>query len=144
MSGLVQSDTSATGESIVERDASGDGYFNVVRGSNGIRTAGYTYLDVRSKTATFTVDESSNNGTIYLCDTTSGSVTVTLPAAASSTDKILIFKKTVAANSLILDGNASETIDGATTKTSTGQYALMALACDGTNWHVIGVDGTWS
>jgi hypothetical protein len=144
MSGLVQSDTSATGESIVERDASGDGYFNVVRGSNGIRTAGYTYLDVRSKTATFTVDESSNNGTIYLCDTTSGSVTVTLPAAASSTDKVLVFKKTVAANSLIIDGNASELVENATTQTATGQFATLALACDGTGWHAISQIGTWS
>lgn len=68
-------------------------------------------------------------------DTTSGSVTLTLPAAASVTAyTVYSFVKTVAANSLVLDGNASETIDGATTKTLTAQYARADIYSTGSAW----------
>lgn len=72
-----------------------------------------------------------------LCDTTSAGFTVTLPAAASSTGRILNIKKMVAANSLVIDGNASETIDGSLTLTLTSQYSSVTIQCDGTKWVIL-------
>jgi hypothetical protein len=51
-------------------------------------------------------------------------------------------KRTSAANNVIVDANASETIDGALTKTLSTQYALLALASDGANVNIVGADGT--
>jgi len=45
-------------------------------------------------------------------------------------------QKLVAANSVILDGNSSETINGATTATIDAQYTSLSLVCDGSNWHI--------
>jgi len=72
-----------------------------------------------------------------LIDSTAGNVTITLPAAASSANRTIYFKKKVAANSMILDGNAAETIDGAATQTANDQYAVIGVVCDGTEWWII-------
>ena len=40
--------------------------------------------------------------------------------------------------SVVLDPNASETIDGAATKSTTTQYARFVVVCDGSTWWVIG------
>lgn len=55
-------------------------------------------------------------------DTTSGSVTVSLPAAASCPGKQFHVKKLVAANTLTLDAAGADTIDGAGTLAWTTQY----------------------
>tara|TARA_R110000868_G_scaffold62962_3_gene189957 strand:- start:10856 stop:12025 length:1170 start_codon:yes stop_codon:yes gene_type:complete len=71
------------------------------------------------------------------CDATSGAITVNLPAAASSTGKVLTIKKTDSStNAITLDGNASETIDGATTTTLNTQYESVKIVCDGSNWYI--------
>ena len=54
--------------------------------------------------------------------TSGGSVTVTLPPAASVPGKQYHVKKLSAANTLTLDGNGAETIDGAATLAWTTQY----------------------
>jgi len=61
--------------------------------------------------------------------------TMTLPAAASSTGKIyLIQKSDSSANTVTVDANASETINGALTFVLTTQYQTVMIWCDGTNW----------
>ncbi|OQW48868.1 MAG: hypothetical protein A4C66_05940 [Nitrospira sp. HN-bin3] len=60
-------------------------------------------------------------------DTTSGNITVTLPPAASVPGKQYHIKKSVAANTLTVDGNGSETIDGAATLAWTTQYQSYLL-----------------
>jgi hypothetical protein len=63
--------------------------------------------------------------------------TVTLPAVASSTDAVIEIKKVDAgAGNVIIDGNLSETIDGATTQTITAQYTSITVHCDGSTWHI--------
>jgi hypothetical protein len=144
LTGLLQSSTESLSDSIPERDGSGDIYGNVLRGSAGLRSAGHLYLDTKAKTSSFTIDESSNNGTTYLVDASGGAVTVTLPAATSSTDKVVIVKKTSATSLTLLvtiDGNASETIDGLTTYIMYGLDEFVAIHCDGTEWHVIDAGG---
>lgn len=87
------------------------------------------------KTTTYTV--TTDDDTV-LCDTSGGAFTLTLPAAALSTGKKLIIKKVSSdVNDLTIDGNASETIDGATTTSLNGQYSFIEIICDGSNWHVI-------
>ncbi len=145
--GLVTLDTSAANDAGVLRDSNGDDTSKTRTASTGLIVGGFLKAYTATKTANFTVDEvasATTNATIFLCDPTSGSITVTLPAAAGSTNRVLFFVKTVAANSLILDGNGSETINGATTKTTTGQYAIYAIACDGSNWFAINIIGTWT
>jgi hypothetical protein len=75
---------------------------------------------------------------VIIADDTSGAITINLPAVASSTHKILTVKKTSASNSVTLDGNSSEEIDGATTKVLSSQYDHVTIICDGSAWHIIG------
>jgi hypothetical protein len=78
------------------------------------------------------------NDSVIVVNASGGSVTVTLPAAATAKGRMYNIKKTDAsANSLVIDGNASETIDGALTLTTTTQYHSFTLVCDGSNWWLI-------
>lgn len=74
---------------------------------------------------------------LVLVNTTSGSVTVTLPPAANCKGRIYQFKKTVAANTVTLDPDGSETIDGAATLAWTTQYQSYTLCSDGSGWHIL-------
>ena len=77
-------------------------------------------------------------GSVVFCGNT-GAVSFILPAAASSAGGIFTFVKTSAdAQIITLDGNASETINGATTNTSMdAQYDTITIACNGTAWFII-------
>ena len=57
----------------------------------------------------------------YVIDCTSGTFTVTLPASSGRTGRILIIKNS-GAGTITVDGNASETIDGAATYSISVQY----------------------
>lgn len=72
-----------------------------------------------------------------LVDATSGSVTITLPTAVNNTAAFIIKKIDSSTNTVIVDGNASETIDGDTTITIYDQYNYIEIISDGTNWKVI-------
>lgn len=91
-----------------------------------------------SKTANYTVLEADRDKLIKV-DATSGTVTVALIAAATAGDgfQIAVKKTDSSANTVIIDGNSSETIDGATTLTLSTQYDVAIITCDGSNWHVI-------
>lgn len=75
--------------------------------------------------------------TVYFVTTSGGNVTLTLPPAADCTGKQLTVKKLNAPNTLTLDGNASETIDGAATLALTAQWATRTLYCNGSAWFVV-------
>jgi hypothetical protein len=71
-------------------------------------------------------------------DATAGAVTLTLPAVAACTDReYYIVKIDSSANHVILDGNASETINGATTYDLTTQYESKQIHNNGTAWYVL-------
>ncbi len=73
-----------------------------------------------------------------LVDATAGNVTITLPAAASSTRRIYNIKKIDATvNTVIIDGNASETIDGALTQVISTQWSNLQIHCNGTSWFIL-------
>lgn len=71
---------------------------------------------------------------MHTCSGTSADYTVTLPAASGNTGKLIGFRMATGLTKLVtIDGNASETIDGATTRVMwAGESAI--LLCDGSNW----------
>ena len=89
-----------------------------------------------AKTADYTVVEADQDKLI-LVDATAGPVTITLLASATAGDgfRIVVKKVDSSANAVTVDGNASETIDGAATSTLSTQYDSVNLVSDGSNWH---------
>jgi hypothetical protein len=74
---------------------------------------------------------------VLLADSSGGNVTVNLPAAASHTGRILHIKKTSASNTVTVDANSTETIDGALTQVLTEQYHCLSIVSNGTEWSII-------
>lgn len=73
-----------------------------------------------------------------LVDATGGAVTVTLPSASTYERVIFNIKKIDnSVNTVTIDGNSSETIDGATTKVLATQNAGNSIQCNGTSWYII-------
>jgi hypothetical protein len=94
--------------------------------------------------STLAAAESSVTGTttatisrMHVCSGTTADYTITLPAASGNTGKLIGFRMSNALTQLVtLDGNASETIDGLTTRVMwAGESAI--LLCDGSNWFKI-------
>jgi hypothetical protein len=93
-----------------------------------------TKLSITAKTTTYTATIDDD---VITCSTGSA-WTLTLPAASTATGKVLEIKKTSSdLNGLTIDGNASETIDGATTVILYLQYEAIKIVCDGSNWFII-------
>lgn len=89
------------------------------------------------RTVTSTAYTVSSGDEMILVDATSGSVTITLPAASSSSKRILNIKKIDATgNTVTIDGNSSETIDGATTYVINSQWTNVEIKCNGTAWFI--------
>jgi len=80
----------------------------------------------------------NDSGVILVGNT--GTMTITLPPAAVSAGVNYKFIKTTAAASAItLDGNASETINGATTSAlMNAQWESTEIVCDGSAWYIVG------
>lgn len=97
---------------------------------------------VISKSTTYSVVLADFSKTI-LCDATGGAFDVDLPAAATAGDGFwLIIKKIDAsANAVTIDGDTTETIDGALTLPLNNQYDSAILICDGSNWHIKASEG---
>lgn len=74
----------------------------------------------------------------YLCDATSGSLTVTLPAAGAYKGQRFYIKKVDAtANTVTIDGDGSETIDGAATAVIAVPMTCLTVVSDGSNWWIV-------
>jgi hypothetical protein len=87
-----------------------------------------------TKSADYAITNGDGFGEIYV--TTGGTTrTITLPVAASNTNRIITIKKADTGTGYVtIDGNGSETIDGTLTKTLAQQYEFITMVCDGTNW----------
>jgi hypothetical protein len=96
-------------------------------------------IDRHDHIRTVTTDENvALTDTTILVDATSGDVTLTLPTALSAESMVYNFKKIDAsANQMIVDGNGSETIDGALNKSTTTQWESFSIQSNGTAWYVI-------
>lgn len=73
-----------------------------------------------------------------LCDATAGNMIITLPAVAGCARRVYNIKKIDSSgNTVTIDGNASETIDGATTKVISTQYVSHTIQSNGSAWYLI-------
>jgi len=88
-----------------------------------------------TKTSNFTVTTSTHH--LY-ADTSGGSITFALPAIAGVPQNVpYSFIKTSASNNMVLDPNGAETIDGASTKTTTANNARVDIVNNGSQWVTI-------
>jgi hypothetical protein len=102
-----------------------------ITGVSGI-SGGWTATTVSSSPFTATSDNT------ILCNTSGGIITINLPAAASNANKVYNIKKIDSSgNSITIDANASETIDGTLTKSLNLQYESITIQCDGSNWYIL-------
>lgn len=77
---------------------------------------------------------------IYFCASAGGNVTATLPDATTgdaAAGRVVTIFKVDAANDVIIDGDGSQTINGATTVTMSSQYNYRTIISNGTEWFVI-------
>lgn len=87
-----------------------------------------------SKTATFTALLSEM---AYSVSASGGAVTANLPTAVGCAGKEFFVKKTdSSANTVTLDPNGSETINGAATLALSTQHEGVSIESDGTNWFI--------
>lgn len=93
-----------------------------------------TYGASRTVTANTTALDSDD---LILGDTTSGSITITLPPADQNLGRRFTAKKKAAANTLTLDANGSELIDGAATLAWTTNQQSYTVQSDGVGWQVV-------
>jgi hypothetical protein len=98
-----------------------------------LQLGGSVSYPVVSKSAAYTA--TATDYTI-LC-TTGSSYSITLPAASGCPGRIYVIKKMSAANTLTIDPNGAETVDGAATLTVTTQYASYTIQSDGSNWVIL-------
>lgn len=112
---------------ILGTDTTYDAFINKVNNLISYRHS----LDDANKTASYTAAITDQ---LAVLDSTSGALTVTLPAAASSTNATLWFLVKANTNTITIDGNAAETIDGAATLVLKNKYQWTMLWCDGSGW----------
>lgn len=79
------------------------------------------------------------SNTVVLVDSTNGNVTVTLPDATATTGRYFVIKRTVAANSVIIQPQVGQTLAGNTNETLTGAGSTDSIISDGTRWVRIGL-----
>lgn len=94
--------------------------------------AGY-HDSLTTKTGAYTATTSD---TVILCDTSSGGFTITLPTAVGNERKRFYIKKIDVANTLTVDADGSETIDGETTASIVGLNSIQIVS-DGTEWWIL-------
>lgn len=105
-------------------------------GANGSATFQGNKASTISGNTTLT----GTSNTSQYSDATSAGFTVTLPAASSNTDKVILVKKIdSSANAVTVSRAGSDTIEGATTFALANQYDWVVIQSDGTaTWKIIG------
>lgn len=73
-------------------------------------------------------------------NTSSNTVTLTMPAASSNSGRVLKIKDVggnAASNNVIINRAASDTIDGSASVVLESPYAAITLVCNGTGWFIL-------
>jgi hypothetical protein len=86
--------------------------------------------------STFSIPTTAVGVTNYYCDTTSNSITITMPSPASNSNTYNI-KKIASSNTVTVAPYSTETIEGGATASWTEINESITLASDGTNWRII-------
>ncbi len=121
-----------TGAANLNRYANNDGFdpSQIIGGASLIEN-----LQTLSVGVDITADEFMRT---ILVDASGANRTITLPTAASAKWREYVIKKTDAsANTVTVDANGAETIDGALTQVLTTQYQFIVIQSDGSTWWII-------
>lgn len=108
---------------------------NIVLGipATGTTTGGNAYT-VANKTSSFTAVAWG----IYLADSTSGNITVTLPAAGANANTLISIKRMSSANTVTIVGSGSDTVEGAANLVISYKGSTAELVSDSTaNWALV-------
>lgn len=98
------------------------------------QSSGEVGLATRTVTANYTATLSDY---LILVNSSSGAVTVTLPAAATAVNRVYVVKKTSAdGNDVTTDPNGSELIDGSSMFLFNTQYSAITFQSNGTSWFI--------
>lgn len=80
----------------------------------------------------------AGNEDVILCDCTAGNIIINLPAKSGVPRRIYHIKKIdSSANTITVDADGSETIDGATTQVISVQYDCIEIVCGSSEWSII-------
>lgn len=88
-------------------------------------------VDVTSAGSPYTVLSTDE---LIRVNASGGAVTILLPAVADNVGRVLWVEAVNVSNTITLDGNASEQINGAATKTIGTAGRLVMLFCNGSAW----------
>jgi hypothetical protein len=96
-------------------------------------------LKITSGARTADVTIANSSASVQLCDATTASFTISLPTAVGNSGLIYTFKKTDAtANTVTVDPNGAQTIDGASTYVLGVQWDYVQIYSNNANWLIIG------
>lgn len=73
----------------------------------------------------------------YLCDTSSNSITANLPSAATSKGLVRYFKKIHASNTMTIEGDSTDQVEGGNNVAVTDNLDARNIVCNGTAWYVL-------
>jgi hypothetical protein len=128
-----------TNQIVIGYGAIGNGSNSTVIG-NALTTSAELKGTLKSNGQILALTTKSANYTLTASDeiiTVTAGATITLPTAVGAIGRTYTIKRT-GSSDVIIDGDGSQTIDGATTHTLTAQYMYVKVVSDGTNWIIIG------
>ena len=109
-------------------------YYLSLANATNLLTAGKVQWNVRVLSA----DAMAAAGDWCDVSAAGGSRVITLPPAADNAGLTILVRKTdSSANTVTVDGNGSETINGSTTQAITAKYTTLTLSSNGTEWAII-------
>jgi len=111
--------------------------------SGFVTTAAAITMPVVSKAGDYSI-ASTDMGQLFSVDSSSATVTLSLPAAGTAGDGSTFgVVKTDASNTVVLDGSGGETINGSTTYSLSTNRSAIILVTDGSEWFIVAeFDGT--
>ncbi len=103
-----------------------------------IEVAQYAKKRPHTTVTTTTYAVQGSDDVIYVDDDTAGgAVTITLPPVASSDERVITVMKIGTTANVSVDGDGSETVNGAGSTTLAAQYATVTVHCDGNAWFIL-------
>jgi hypothetical protein len=112
-----------------------DGNVQWTFGANGVLALpGGLNQKLTSVSTTYTAASES----VIEADATSGAFTITLPPASTAgSGRTYTIKKIDAINTITIQGDGAETIDGSNTQSLVSQWAALTVICNGTSWLIV-------
>ena len=90
-----------------------------------------------TQSALQTSNYTASLGELVLCDPSGGAFTVMLPTAVGHLRMITIKNTTSSTNTITIDGNSTETIDGSLTVSMNTAYQSVTMVSDNANWWIL-------